>query len=518
MSKVCAIIASCEACSGIPKTEMDKAISALKEDKNIGAVLSVKPPCMREAKKEHKALQITGCDRAVVVTWCSQERIGGAIALPKAISSSLIEMIDLSIYTSKDEKDKTSVDVLARVIRENAARLILAEPLKDRRLPYVSKVVAVIGSSDQAIKAAKALASNRIAARLITSQSILETKAEHLEMICEALPEALSGIPGNFKIAYKKNGERKETDAAAILLVSERCLSNIRPPANPRVSFVPLEQFENYSKRGGKVKGIAFLDDLYSLTTAADPNVPAWHTLLESAKTAAANKLADCVTVIARDVKAVGLLELAWKEAAEAGVKFIRYDDKTRPKIEKTEPVISVKDLVLGESLQIPADVIVAPVTTKPWEPPFIEKLFIPSDWDFRVRSRGPQRGLAQSSCDGIFLAGYASFAKLTDQAYPDLGSVVSQIVSFMHRGYHVAKGAVADINEGKCSACFTCVRTCPYRAAKMNESWKAEIIADKCAGCGNCVAVCPSKAIELKNCTRPQLQSQVNASLEVML
>jgi heterodisulfide reductase subunit A-like polyferredoxin len=76
----------------------------------------------------------------------------------------------------------------------------------------------------------------------------------------------------------------------------------------------------------------------------------------------------------------------------------------------------------------------------------------------------------------------------------------------------------VAEITEAKCSACFTCVRTCPYRAAEMNDSWKAVIIADKCQGCGNCVAVCPSKAIELKNCTRPQIAKEVAASMEVVM
>ncbi|MDH4122983.1 MAG: 4Fe-4S binding protein [Thermoplasmata archaeon] len=516
--KTLVILSDCSSCIGLGESELDNILSLLKQDKNIGAILRMKPVCDRKARKEYKTLDVHGCDRAIIVYWCSMEQIGASITLPKKIHPSLVETLNMSLCSPKGKNERANPERLTRIIKEIAARLSLAEPVKDRQIKFSSSEISVIGSSDQAIKAAKALALHGIKTKLIVPQSLPNVKLENIEIIDGAEINGLSGIPGNFKISYFKKGERKETDAAGILLMSERCLVDVRPPANPRIKFVPLEQFEDHVKSGSRAKGIVFFDDLGSLTSTTDQSIPAWHILLESAKTAVTNKIADSVCVVARDVKASGLLELAWKEAAEAGVKFIRYEDKARPKIEKSGPFVSVKDLVLGESLLIPADIIVAPITSRPWEPSFIEKLFIPSDWNFRVRSRGPQRGLGQSTCDGIFLFGYSAFGKLTDQAYPDLGSVVSQISSFMRQGYHVAKGAVAEINEEKCSACYTCVRTCPYRAATMNASWKAEIVSEKCAGCGSCVAVCPSKAIELKNCTREQIKSQIETSLEVAI
>jgi heterodisulfide reductase subunit A-like polyferredoxin len=514
--KVCTLICECQACSGLSKEDTEKVLAALKADKNTAHAVSVKAPCLKGSQKEIRELPMEGCDRVVVGLWCYPEPSGSVSRLLKKVSPSLIEVVDLSIYATKKIGCAAQVDKYASVLRASAAGLAQAEPLKDRKMPYASKSVIVIGSNGRAVEAAKSLASKGIHTRLISMAPLPAVKAERLEVIDESTTEGLKGIPGDFKVTYSRKGQKREADGASILLVSERCLARVSPPKGSNISIVPLEQFNNYTATGVKVKGMVFLDDLQSLTTVADPVTPSWHSLLETAKTAAATRMADLVTVIARDVKAAGLLELLWKEAADAGVKFVRYDDKSRPKINKEEQTISVKDLVLGEQIDVPADVIVAPITTRPWEPIFIERLYLPSDWDLKSRLRGPQRGTAQSPCEGIFLVGYAGFNELLDIAEPELDSAIAQITAFMRRGYHVARGAVAVIEEGKCSACLTCVRTCPYRAAVMNESWKAEIIAEKCAGCGNCVAVCPSVAIELKNCTRPQIKAQVAASTGV--
>ena len=515
--KLCIVILDCEGCSGLCKADIDKLSESLTASQKAAKVVTVKPPCNRELRKELRELNPEGCDRAVIGIWCSPEIFSSANWLPKRFSPSLVDVVDLSVFMSKTANCASQLEKLSKVLQISAAGIANAEALKDRKIPFSSKSVAVIGSNDRAISAAKLLASKGMHVKLISTEAAPNVSGSNLEVIDSVMPEALNGLPGNFKIKFSRKGDKNETDAASVLLVSERCLSKVMPPKDSKSKVVALESFKDYSSSGVKVTGMVFLDDLMTFNTAAEQVTPAWHTLIEAAKTAAANKLADMITVIARDVKAAGLLEMAWKEAAEAGVKFVRFDDKSRPKINKEEPTISVKDLVLGETIDIPADVIVTPTTTRPIEPFFIERLFLPSDWDMKSRLRGPQRGTAQSPVDGVFMIGYAGFNKLLDIPEPELDSAVAQIMSFMQKGHHVAKGAVAVIEEGKCSACLTCVRTCPYRAAIMNDSWKAEIIADKCNGCGNCVAVCPSVAIELKNCTRPQINAQISTSTEVV-
>src|SRR6266540_2432702 len=45
-----------------------------------------------------------------------------------------------------------------------------------------------------------------------------------------------------------------------------------------------------------------------------------------------------------------------------------------------------------------------------------------------------------------------------------------------------------------KCRKCYSCVRSCPVKAIKV-EKHHTEIIFDRCIGCGKCVNNCPQKA-----------------------
>lgn len=58
--------------------------------------------------------------------------------------------------------------------------------------------------------------------------------------------------------------------------------------------------------------------------------------------------------------------------------------------------------------------------------------------------------------------------------------------------------GVFARVNTELCVVCLTCVRTCPFSAAKIRNGF-AFIDPKKCRGCGICVMECPARAIELK-------------------
>ncbi len=45
-----------------------------------------------------------------------------------------------------------------------------------------------------------------------------------------------------------------------------------------------------------------------------------------------------------------------------------------------------------------------------------------------------------------------------------------------------------------KCRKCYSCVRNCPVKALKLDNS-HAEIIFERCIGCGNCLGTCPQNA-----------------------
>ena len=67
--------------------------------------------------------------------------------------------------------------------------------------------------------------------------------------------------------------------------------------------------------------------------------------------------------------------------------------------------------------------------------------------------------------------------------------------------------GLFAQVDPGKCVACLTCVRLCPFGAPHMEDEGYAQIDPDLCRACGICVLECPAEAIGL----RPS-QEQVGA------
>lgn len=58
--------------------------------------------------------------------------------------------------------------------------------------------------------------------------------------------------------------------------------------------------------------------------------------------------------------------------------------------------------------------------------------------------------------------------------------------------------GLYAIVDAGKCIACLTCVRMCPFGAPSIKEGGYAEIDPDLCRGCSICVLDCPAEAISL--------------------
>ena len=58
--------------------------------------------------------------------------------------------------------------------------------------------------------------------------------------------------------------------------------------------------------------------------------------------------------------------------------------------------------------------------------------------------------------------------------------------------------GQFAVVEGGKCVACLTCVRLCPFDAPRIIDEGYAVIDPELCHACGICVLECPAEAIRL--------------------
>jgi heterodisulfide reductase subunit A-like polyferredoxin len=72
--------------------------------------------------------------------------------------------------------------------------------------------------------------------------------------------------------------------------------------------------------------------------------------------------------------------------------------------------------------------------------------------------------------------------------------------------------GVVSVVDQDKCAACLTCLRTCPYDVPTINVEGVAEIETAMCHGCGICASECPAKAIQLMHYKDSQLIAKTKA------
>lgn len=73
-------------------------------------------------------------------------------------------------------------------------------------------------------------------------------------------------------------------------------------------------------------------------------------------------------------------------------------------------------------------------------------------------------------------------------------------------------KGKTAWVKDDMCVSCLTCVRVCPWRIPKIDDTY-AEIDPEECRACGICVSECPAQAIQLNSAKDDQLIAACGSS-----
>jgi heterodisulfide reductase subunit A len=126
------------------------------------------------------------------------------------------------------------------------------------------------------------------------------------------------------------------------------------------------------------------------------------------------------VYVLYRDIRTYGLREDAYREAAERGVLFIRYDPDDPPKVVKEAEGLSVqvKDKVLGDSFAILSDRVVLATAIMPQSDnkTFAKMLKIPLSKDgFFLEAHVKLRPL-DFATEGVFVCGIAHWPKTVDE------------------------------------------------------------------------------------------------------
>jgi heterodisulfide reductase subunit A-like polyferredoxin len=512
----------CKCCTEIPALlDLDRLRKLASDSNNVLSVLTVDAVCdgknlstiVADAREKE-------ADRAVVLC-CHKKDIDQSLvrAYRRAgINEFMIDIVNIReevLLPHRDAPDRAQAKA-ETMLKASLTRSVMRLPLERQSEDMKTRNVVIIGAGVSGRAAAEEAAKAGVHTVLL-EKADSSFKAPGVIMTRAQLVKA-SGYGGNFELTIKA-GEKLETlGAAAIVIATGGGWTPLKGPLAKAVKdAVPLYKFYESMKSGAAPRGpIVIVDTPDPSGKTMKVQDYAWDDALETV-IELKQKHPDLQSyVVFQEMRAFGLSELAYKKAAEAGVRFIRYDKTGAPKVDPKNPTaLTVKDFAQGEQINIKFGTLVfASIPPNHDNADIAEALRIPMTMDGSIRRGGIQRWPVSTPKPGVFVCGSALFPKSREAAKEEGMAAGAMAGEFVRRGKIEFGGVVAQVTPEKCSACLTCVRTCPYEAPFIGTASKAEIRVQACQGCGMCVGICPSKAIELHNFTDDQIMEETKVLL----
>jgi len=180
--------------------------------------------------------------------------------------------------------------------------------------------------------------------------------------------------------------------------------------------------------------------------------------------------------------------------------------------------IVQAEDTILGESVEIEADLVVLGVGMVPRkETEDIRKILkLSRSQDGFLLEAHPKLRPVDTSMDGIFLAGCCQGPKDIPDTVAQAKGAASSAMSILTRGFVTVEPIVSTIDSYVCTGCAICESACEYGSLSLDNVRKIMTVNDVvCKGCGACASSCPSNAIVLKHYTPKQLLHQIESILK---
>ena len=442
------------------------------------------------------------------------------------------------------------------IVRMSVARASHLEPLKEFDLP-VNKAALVVGGGIAGMTCALSIAKQGhevhlvekenelggVARRLRTTIEGLDVRA-HLDDVIrqvyknplihishEATIKEVSGYLGNFTTKIETEGRIKQVKhGATVLAIGAR---EYQPAEylygqNDQV-FTHLELGEEIANGN---EAVTQAENLVMIQCVGSRNeernycsrVCCSHAVKNALKLKKINP-AMRIYILFRDMRTYGLKEDFYRQAAEMGVQFIRYEPQDPPQAEavneggKAVVRVTVADDILEQRLELDADIlslaaaVIPAAATKEIAAQFRVTL---SPDEFFKEAHVKLRPVEFAS-DGVFLCGTAHYPKHIQETINQAYGAAGRALTLLSRDTVVASGSVAKVTDFDCVACGACITACAYDAIQFHATSigkKAIVNPILCKGDGLCVAKCPTNAITLKHFTNDTIVSQIEAAV----
>jgi heterodisulfide reductase subunit A len=225
------------------------------------------------------------------------------------------------------------------------------------------------------------------------------------------------------------------------------------------------------------------------------------------------------VYVLYRDVRTYGFTELAYQQARDAGVAFLRYELPDKPEVTAGGRGLQVvtTEPIVGGRIVLQADLLVLSTGIEPQDSaPLAALLDVPLDEDGFFQQDHPKMRPMDLTKAGIFLAGLAHSPRHVYESIAQAGGAAVRAAALLAKQNVAAKGTRVTVNPRLCSFCGLCVQACPYSARVMDyEERVAQVMTDLCQGCGVCAMVCPNKATQQYGFSHQAVLAQIDVAFD---
>jgi len=336
----------------------------------------------------------------------------------------------------------------------------------------------------------------------------------------------IKGYIGNFKTTLKANGEEKEIEHGVVIIATgavEHKPTEYMYGTDQRI-VTQHELEEKLAKGDFQGTKMVTMIQCVGSRNQENPNcsrICCSQAVKNALKIKELNPEAD-IYVLYKDMRTFGFREDYYREAAEKGVLFIRYDDEHKPEVSNENGKLTVIawEPVLQTWIPVETDLLVLSVATVPNSdnerlagmlkvPLTKDKFFLEAHMKLRP---------VDFATDGVFLCGMAHSPKFIDESIAQACAAASRAATVLSKPALEMEGSIASVDQDLCSGCRICESVCAYNAVEMapnSEKPVARVLEALCKGCGVCGSSCPTKAITLGHYTNEQILAQVKATLK---
>ncbi|MBN1814305.1 MAG: 4Fe-4S binding protein, partial [Anaerolineae bacterium] len=243
------------------------------------------------------------------------------------------------------------------------------------------------------------------------------------------------------------------------------------------------------------------------------------------------------VSVLFRDMRTMGMHELAYQQARRLGVMFLQYDADRKPvvrvagsnvsgsRLDKPETQnlkhgtrleVVIWDAALNEEIALYPDLVVLSAGIEPNvdSAALARLLDVDLDEDGFFAEAHPKLRPTDLARPGVFLCGLAYGPGFVEESIAQARAAALRAALAVARPQEPRRD-VASVVQKLCSYCGLCVTHCPYGARVLDEEERyARVLDHLCQGCGVCVAVCPNGASRQPALEPVQLLALVDVAL----